>query len=1224
MSGVAVVAMLTATPVLAQTQEVPPAPTADSDERSPAPAGGNDIVVTARRTAERLQDVPIAVTAFGAAALEDRNVATLDEIAKFTPNIRFDGAAALSGGNYNATVFVRGVGQNDFAIFSDPGVGFYVDDVYYARSIGGVMDAVDIDSVQVLRGPQGTLFGKNTIGGAVIVNTAAPDLNTVTGRIEGTYGRFDRIDVKGAVNVPLVPGSVALRLSGATLNRDGYVKRLIDGDTQGDRSAQMIRAKLRIAPEGSGLTVDLGADYTRARETSAPSDLLAVGNQPGITGVPFLTNYNRFVAPSRGVVAPNGQPTLNPSFITASPFETYATGPNDNDLDLWGVQGTIAYDLGSATLKSISAYRDMKAYFTRDGDNSPFLYRQTTNRDKQWQFSQELQLLGKMFDNRLSYVLGGYYFKEKASDIATADLAIGLSPPLALTPPYTPAVFIRNYTNNRSLAAYGQVDFEIVPRLTLTVGGRYTSDKKTFTSINVRQRDLVQFVNVTKSATFEKFTPRLGITYKASSDLLLYASYARGFKQGGFNGRPLVSDAEVTQYAPEELTTYEAGIKAQWLDGQLTTNLAAFHSLYRDIQLTVNQTPTNFVANAASGKLDGLEFETIMRPASWLSFNAAVGYLDARYTSIGAGLGPTQILPITLASHFVKAPEWTVTTGLDVSHEFADASEAALRVDYTLYSRIYHDVANSPIITDDGYGLLNARLSYTLPGKAVTLAVFGTNLTNTLYLVSGNVSGAFGLAEASYGRPARMGRQRRVQVLMSAGIPPHAAAREPTSLNGGTDPRLVLDAAPMSRFQWGIVATMVGLNALDGFDVLSISFASPGIAAAWGIDRAALGVVLSMELLGMAAGSLVLGGLADRLGRRITILACLCVMAGGMLGASFARDVTALSLWRVMTGLGIGGMLAATNAAVAEAANARRRALCVVLMAGGYPVGSIIGGAISAVLLTRYDWPAVFQFGAAATLCFIPLVLWKAPESIAFLIHRRPPHALARVNATLARMGHTPFAALPEPSHAPARVPLVELFAPSLAPATVLLTVAYLTHIMTFYFILKWIPKIVVDMGFAPSMAAGVLVWASVGGASGSLTFGLLTGRIRLFPLTITVMILAALLVVMFGQGQRDLASLSVIAGITGFATNAGVVGLYALIAQTFPTAVRATATGFVIGVGRGGSAPAPALAGLLFAIGYGLSAVAALMALGSIIAALTLFALWRRGGKTDLAPSSK
>jgi benzoate transport len=431
----------------------------------------------------------------------------------------------------------------------------------------------------------------------------------------------------------------------------------------------------------------------------------------------------------------------------------------------------------------------------------------------------------------------------------------------------------------------------------------------------------------------------------------------------------------------------------------------------------------------------------------------------------------------------------------------------------------------------------------------------------------------------------------------------------------GTDPRALIDEAPMSRFQWGVVATMIGLNALDGFDVLSISFASPGIAADWGIDRAALGVVLSMELIGMAIGSFVLGGTADRVGRRKTILGCLGLMTAGMIGAATARGVTDLCVWRVLTGLGIGGMLAATNAAVAEAANARRRALAVVLMAGGYPIGTIVGGSISAFLLQHHDWRAVFLFGAGATLCFVPLVLWRAPESIAFLMHKRPPDALARINRTLARMGHSPLDALPAPEAKPARVPLAELFSPALVRVTMLLTLAYLAHIMTFYFILKWIPKIVVDMGFPPASAAGVLVWASIGGASGSLLLGLLTARLRLMALTVAAMLISTVLVILFGRGQDDLAGLSTVAALAGFATNAGVVGLYALIAQTFPTGVRATATGFVIGIGRGGSALAPALAGFLFAAGYGLPAVSVLMGLGSTVAALALLGIGRRTG---------
>jgi len=428
-----------------------------------------------------------------------------------------------------------------------------------------------------------------------------------------------------------------------------------------------------------------------------------------------------------------------------------------------------------------------------------------------------------------------------------------------------------------------------------------------------------------------------------------------------------------------------------------------------------------------------------------------------------------------------------------------------------------------------------------------------------------------------------------------------------------TDPRAVIDREPMSRFQWGMVATMIGLNALDGFDVLSISFASPGIARDWGIDRAALGIVLSMELVGMAIGSLFLGGVADRIGRRATILSCLGIMTIGMLGAASASGIELLSVWRLFTGLGIGGMLAATNAAVAEAANAKHRSLAVVLMAAGYPVGTIVGGSISAVLLSMYDWRAVFVFGAACSVLFVPLVLWRAPESVAFLMHKRPPGALARINATLVRMGHPPVDALPEPETAARKVPMADLFSPGLMRATVLLTLAYLAHIMTFYFILKWIPKIVVDMGFPPPEAAGVLVWASIGGATGSVLLGLLSGKIRLLALTIAAMLLSTVLVILFGRGQSDLAGLSMVAAAAGFATNAGVVGLYALVAQSFPTSVRATATGFVIGVGRGGSALAPALAGFLFAAGYGLQTVAILMALGSMIAALALFGMRSR-----------
>ena len=299
------------------------------------------------------------------------------------------------------------------------------------------------------------------------------------------------------------------------------------------------------------------------------------------------------------------------------------------------------------------------------------------------------------------------------------------------------------------------------------------------------------------------------------------------------------------------------------------------------------------------------------------------------------------------------------------------------------------------------------------------------------------------------------------------------------------DPRETLATSPMSRVQIVAVAITIGLNALDGFDVLAISFASPGIAREWGIDRSALGFVLSMELIGMALGSILLGRSADKLGRRRAILGCLGVMSFGMIMTTAAKGIYDLSLWRIVTGLGIGGMLAAINAVAAEFSSVRRRGLCVSLMAIGYPLGAVIGGSVAANLLKHSDWRVVFVLGACGTAQFIPLVVWFVPESIGWLCQRQPAGALAQVNRTLARMGHLAVATLPTRSTDENSRSIVDIFRHGMAKVTLLATLAYFLHITTFYFILKWVPKIVADMGFTAATAASVLVWANVGGATG-------------------------------------------------------------------------------------------------------------------------------------------
>ena len=406
------------------------------------------------------------------------------------------------------------------------------------------------------------------------------------------------------------------------------------------------------------------------------------------------------------------------------------------------------------------------------------------------------------------------------------------------------------------------------------------------------------------------------------------------------------------------------------------------------------------------------------------------------------------------------------------------------------------------------------------------------------------------------------------------------------------------------------VTMMVVLNALDGFDVLSISFASPGIAREWGIDRAALGVVLAMELIGMAIGSVLLGRLSDRIGRRQTMLICLVIMAVGMFMVTTVSTITELSVWRVITGLGIGGMLASINAVAAEFSSSRRKHLSVSLTTIGYPIGAVIGGTIAAQLLKTYDWRSVFYLGTAMTVVCVPLVYLFVPESVYWLAHKRPAGALEKINSTLKRMGHRAIEALPDFEEGQHKRSLAGIFSPALIATTIMVTLAYFFHITTFYFVIKWVPKIVVDMGYEASSAVGVLVWANVGGALGGALLGFLTLRYTVKSLTIAVLLMSMVMVTIFGRSPDNLAMLSLASGAAGFFTNAGVVGLYALFVHSYPTHVRASGTGFSIGIGRGGAMLSPIIAGVLFESGVGIPGVALIMAFGSLLAILALLFL--------------
>jgi len=421
-----------------------------------------------------------------------------------------------------------------------------------------------------------------------------------------------------------------------------------------------------------------------------------------------------------------------------------------------------------------------------------------------------------------------------------------------------------------------------------------------------------------------------------------------------------------------------------------------------------------------------------------------------------------------------------------------------------------------------------------------------------------------------------------------------------------------LAAAPMSKLQIRVVAMAVALSALDGFDVLAITFAAPGIAADWGTQPAALGIALSSGLVGMCGGSLVIAPLADRLGRRPIVPISLILMAIGMLMTATAQSLWPLCAWRVVTGLGIGALVPTLSTIAAEFANDRRRDFAVALVTVGYPMGGLVGGLIAAQFVTFYGWRSIFVFGGVITAVFLPLAWLAVPESIQHLARTRTPKADKTFASLLGRMGHDaaevialPFAA--PPSKGVSGGP-VELFNPEFRRLTLLLIAAYCLHILTFYFFSGWVPKLMTDMGFSTPDAIRTSAIMSLGGIVGGSVLGWVAPRFGLRRLVIAAMIGTTITMGAFGY-LTQLHQLQLLAAFVGVGIFGGVVGLYAALARSFPARLRVTGTGLAIGIGRGGAVVGPILGGVLLQAGLRAGAVMSVVALFSLVAAFA-FAL--------------
>lgn len=758
-----------------------------------------EIVVTARMREEGLQSAPIAISAYSGDALAYRGVESLDQIEKFVPSLTLANHPSFGGASNSAAVYLRGIGQKEFLPTSEPGVGLYVDGVYVARSVGAILDIVDIERLEVLRGPQGTLFGRNTIGGAISIATVKPQPG---GAFEGALALATGSDAlqraKGSLHLPM-GDTVAARLSVASLRQDGYVKRA-DGIDLGDDDTLTGRLALAWQPNDR-FTADFSIEATRDRENGPAMQLIGIdftdlSQLAGVVAAPpppmaFIHNVT-FAAPAPGV--PCAATDVDGNGVTSNPAvancydaryigrdgRNQGSAPAFSRSDLFGAAATVSYDLSAAlTLKSITAWRDLDAEFARDGDHSPQRISQFFDSLEQQQFTQELQLLGS--HDRANWIFGLYYFREDGNNVNILDFTVS------------------NFRSggkfdNESWATFAQVTYDVTDRLHLTVGGRYTNDQKSFLPDQIILQNYFAGISalvppgnplaaldapflqagerilplVEKDIDIKEFTPMVNVSYDVGDDLMVYASYSEGFKSGGFTQRvfpPIVAgftappgtpDVDlIPTYEPEFVKVYELGFKATLLDRRLRFNGAVFHTDYRDLQVQVFNSVAPVTENIGEATIRGVELELQAAPGNGWLLDASLAYLDAGYDDIDTGL---TLIGKNFA--FERVPEFAASLGVSREISLERYGFVVLRTDWSYRGASYNDAFNTRLLKTDAYHLLDASIRWRNPGEDWSVALTGRNLADEEYLVTGVYGTAFQAFEGMYDR----GRQWRLEV----------------------------------------------------------------------------------------------------------------------------------------------------------------------------------------------------------------------------------------------------------------------------------------------------------------------------------------------------------------------------------------------------------------------------------------------------------------------------
>jgi len=825
-----------------------------------------EVTVTATRRSENIQDVPIAVTAITAAQLESKGINDVAKLSAIAPNVTLDAGTPFSGSDTVLAAYIRGIGQNDFAFNQDPGVGVYVDGVYLARSVGSNTSMLDVERVEILKGPQGTLFGRNTIGGAISIVTREPGHEFMfKGSVTG--GSFNRMDIQATADLPL---SDILRtsLSFSSAKRNGYQRRIpftnttnlgpvgspayipdcgpvgatcaftvddssrfpaagdASGSTEGGVNQWSARGKVVFEP-GDSFKATFSADYQNVDQSASANTALAI-NPFQAGGFPF---YNLCIAglfPGGGgqgaVCGPRGGlpttpanyaqlPPLNNVNNDGNPYNnmipwdsrfqtgnidtTYATGNSFSRLKNWGVAATLEWQLPNAmSIKSITAYRDLHWFTGMDLDGSPLPILEPSFQMPQHETSEELQLNGKAVNDRLNYTVGAYYFKEAGH---LHDYVIFPAGILMIDGP--------NDLETKAKALFVHLNFKVTEQFGITLGARYTDENKRFEGhqnddngfvykitgcypyndpANLHLSPLIpagvtcqQALGFPSAAEpyrfyppgvqkldFTNTSPTVGGEYHINDDMMLYASYSKGYKTGSWTTRlsaphPVFDDS--LDFDPEFAKSYEVGMKSELIDRKLRLNLAAFHTDYSGIQLNSQQGISPTLVNAGDARIYGFEAEAEAVLGNGFALNAAFGFTDAKYTRLNNVLDNGQ--PLTLSScplrtsdpndvcDLPKTPRYKVYVGPQYTQSLSGGGAVTYSADYTYTAKLFNDLGNEELLKRDATNMVNASITYAATDDKWALTFGGTNLSDERYIVSGQNQGGVATIDAVYSRP---------------------------------------------------------------------------------------------------------------------------------------------------------------------------------------------------------------------------------------------------------------------------------------------------------------------------------------------------------------------------------------------------------------------------------------------------------------------------------------